>query len=581
MIGRGYTRRVTDAPIGPYPRLPLEVRPPDPGAVVVARRVAGIVSARRAELTVEHFGSSAVPGLPGKGVVDLGIHPADPARVPAITELLLDLGFQPQDNANKFPPSRPLLLGGLAPGDGDDEPRQIHLHVIPDDAEWTRQLVFRDALLADPALVEAYAELKREIVAAGVTNGLRYSMGKTAFIRQVLADHGAAEAPIPVGSTIGILGGGQLGRMLGLAARALGYRVAILDPDPACPAAAIADRQVVAAYDDTTAALALADDCAVVTYELEHVSGRLVEALDERLPVRPGAFALRTTQHRLAERRFLESIFAPTAPWREIRSQAELEAGALAFGMPLRLKAAIGGYDGRSQVRIAEPDGPEGLAAAWAELGAHAARSGLLLEPELDFALELSVVVGRDLAGRAVAFPPSANRHDRGILVESVAPAPSPVSGAVAAEATELAARIAMELDLVGTLAVELFLLRDGSIVVNELAPRVHNSGHWTIEGAATSQFEQHIRAICGLPLGSPDAHGPTAMVNLLGSGPRREAHLVGVEAALADPLAHLHVYDKREVFERRKMGHLTVVAPTADEALQRARSATARLSWG
>ena len=299
------------------------------------------------------------------------------------------------------------------------------------------------------------------------------------------------------------------------------------------------------------------------------------------MPVRPGAFALQTTQHRLAERRFLESINAPTAPWREVRTPTDLHDGALAFGFPLRLKAAIGGYDGRSQVRITELDGQHGIDAAWSALGPLAERTGLLLEPELDFALELSVVVGRDLAGRAVSFPPATNRHDAGILIESVAPAPPPVSGAVADEAIELAARIAMELDLVGTLTVELFLLRDGSIAVNELAPRVHNSGHWTLEGAATSQFEQHIRAICGLPLGSPDAYGPTAMVNVLGTGPAREASLVGIEAALADPLAHLHIYDKRQVFERRKMGHLTVVAATADEALQRARAAAGRLTWG
>ncbi len=547
----------------------------------MARTVAELVAARRPDLVVEHLGSTAVPGLPGKGVVDLGIHPSDPDRVPAITQILLDLGFQRQDNANAFPSTRPLVLGGLAPGDGDEQPRQIHLHVIPDDAEWGRQIAFRDALRGDPGLVDAYTALKVEIVEAGITSGLRYSMAKTAFIRRVLAEHGAAEAPVPIGSTIGILGGGQLGQMLGAAAVALGYRVAILDPDPDCPAGAVADRQVVAAYDDTGAALELADGCAVVTFELEHVSAALADAVEERLPVRPGAFALRTTQHRLAERRFLESINAPTATWREVRSLDDLSDGGLALGYPLRLKAAIGGYDGRSQVRIAQPDGPEGIAAAWTALGPIAERSGLLLESELEFALEFSVVVGRDLAGRAVPYPPAHNRHDRGILIETVAPAPSPVTGAVADDATELAVRIAMELDLVGTLTVELFLLRDGSIVVNELAPRVHNSGHWTIEGAATSQFEQHIRAICGLPLGSPDAYGPSAMVNLLGTGPIRDARLVGVESALAEPLAHLHVYGKRQVFERRKMGHLTVVAATADEALQRARASAARLTWG
>ena len=458
-------------PIGPYPRHSLAVRPPDPGSVAVARRVGELVAEHRPDLAVEHLGSTAVPRLPGKGVVDLGIHPRDPADVPRIAALLLELGFQPQDNANAFPSSRPLVLGGLAPGDGDDVVRQIHLHVIPDPAEWSRQIVFRDALRDDPGLVAEYAALKEEIVGAGITSGLRYSMAKTAFIRRVLGDHAAAEPPIPVGSTIGILGGGQLGRMLGFAARALGYRVAILDPDPDCPARSIADRLVQAPYDDIDAAIELARDCAVVTYELEHVSAAMVGAVEELLPVRPGGFALRTTQHRLAERRFLESIDAPTAPWREVRTLADLEAGALALGYPLRLKAGIGGYDGRSQVRIAAADGPEGVTAAWTELAHVAERFGLLLESELDFAGEFSVVVGRDLAGRAVPFPPSANRHDRGILVESVAPAPAPVLGAVAHEATELAVRIAMELDVVGTLTVELFLLRDGSIAVNELAP--------------------------------------------------------------------------------------------------------------
>src|SRR4029077_7591109 len=218
------------------------------------------------------------------------------------------------------------------------------------------------------------------------------------------------------------LGGGERGRMLGVAARALGYRVAVLDPDPDCPARAIADRQVVAAYDDTGAALELADGCAVVTFELEHVSALLADAVEECLPLRPGAFALKTTQHRLAERRFLESINAPTAAWREVRSIDDLRDGAAALGYPLRLKAAIGGYDGRSQVRIADLDGPEGIDAAWSALGTIAERSGLLLESELEFALEFSIVVGRDLAGRAVPFAPAHNRHDAGILIETVAP---------------------------------------------------------------------------------------------------------------------------------------------------------------
>ena len=397
--------------------------------------------------------------------------------------------------------------------------------------------------------------------------------------------------PVPPGSTIGILGGGQLGRMLGFAARSLGYRVAILDPDPNCPARAIADRQIVAAYDSVAGALELAEGCAVVTYELEHVDAALVQAIAERrIPVRPGLLALTTTQDRLAERRFLVGIGAAVAPWREVRTRAELTAGAseiaaaamvgaTALARPLRLKAAIGGYDGRGQVRIANPAEPAELEAAWLAMAPAAERAGLLLEREIAFEAELSVVCARDACGQVLAYPVAQNVHDAGILVESVAPAP--IEPALAREAQRLAESIATALVVVGVATVELFLLRDGTLAVNELAPRVHNSGHWTIEGTATSQFEQHVRAICGLPLGDVAAHGPTAMVNLLGHGPARDARLVGVADALADPLAHLHVYDKRQVIERRKMGHLTVAgAATVNEALARARAAGALLSW-
>jgi 5-(carboxyamino)imidazole ribonucleotide synthase len=201
-----------------------------------------------------------------------------------------------------------------------------------------------------------------------------------------------------------------------------------------------------------------------------------------------------------------------------------------------------------------------------------------LLERELDYAMELSVVCARRVDGRCVIFPVAQNRHDDGILVESVAPAPIP--DGTAREAAALVARLAEALDLAGTLTVELFLLPDGSLVVNELAPRVHNSGHWTIEACRTSQFEQHLRAICGLPLGSTELTTPVALVNILGAGPRRPARLAGIERALADPLVSLHLYDKREVFERRKMGHVTATGSTIDEALGRARAASAVLGW-
>ena len=377
------------------------------------------------------------------------------------------------------------------------------------------------------------------------------------------------------GAVIGILGGGQLGRMLGIAARAMGYGIAVLDPDPACPAAAIADRVVVGGYDDDAAALELAGLVDVVTYELEHVDARVVEALEACLPVRPGLLALRVAQDRLAERRFLARLGLATAPWREASDDATLLAAARALGFPLRVKAPFGGYDGRSQVRVGDE---AGLSRALERLG-RPAGTPVLVEAELDHAMELSVIVARGLDGELAAYPVGRNRHDAGILVESVAPADVPAE--VAAAAASLGVRVAEALEAVGVVSVELFLLRDGSLTVNEIAPRVHNSGHWTIEGARTSQFEQHIRAICGLPLGDPTAHGPTAMVNLLGSGESREAHLAGVAEALADPLAHLHVYAKRTVFERRKMGHLTVAgAPTPVEALARARSAAAHLRW-
>jgi 5-(carboxyamino)imidazole ribonucleotide synthase len=384
----------------------------------------------------------------------------------------------------------------------------------------------------------------------------------------------APSTPILPPAVIGILGGGQLGRMLALAGRAMGYRIAVLDPDPDCPAASVADRVVVGSYGDVGAALRLADRSSVVTYELEHVAADVVAALEARLPVRPGHRPLTVTQDRIAERRFVESAGVSVAPWREVRSVAEARAAASQLGLPLRLKLPIGGYDGRGQLRIVEA---AELDDAWSRLGPPSG-SALLAERELTFECELSIVLARGVDGRTAAYPIARNRHDAGILVESVAPAP--VSPDVTTRATAIGERLAAAMDLCGTLTAELFLLADGSILVNELAPRVHNSGHWTIEGAETSQFEQHVRAICGLPLGSPDALAPAAMVNLLGTGANRPARLLGAEAGLTDPFVHLHVYDKRRVFERRKMGHLTALGGSVDEALERARAALGELHW-
>jgi 5-(carboxyamino)imidazole ribonucleotide synthase len=282
------------------------------------------------------------------------------------------------------------------------------------------------------------------------------------------------------------------------------------------------------------------------------------------------------TQDRLAERRFVEAAGIPVAPWWEVASgdDAGLRAAADALGTPLRIKAAFGGYDGRSQIRVA---GTADLAGAWGLLGRPAGES-TLVETEVPFTSELSVVCARSAAGEVRPFPLAANRHAGGILVESVLPADLPAG--VTGEAQALAARLAEAMDLVGVLTVELFLLPGDRLVVNELAPRVHNSGHATLEASSTSQFEQHIRAICGLGLGAAETLRPAAMVNLLGDGARRPARLLGVQVALADPDVHLHLYDKREVFAGRKMGHLTALGPDPATALRSATRALAALRW-
>jgi 5-(carboxyamino)imidazole ribonucleotide synthase len=556
-------------PIGPYERLQAEVHEWDPRTADVAKRVAELVEEQRPDLTVEHIGSTAVPGLPGKGIVDLSIE-TDPADIPAVVSMLYDLGFGPQPGPDPWPPTRPMPVGSL---ELDGQHYRIHLHVQPYGGDFMRDLAFRDALRNDPDLRRQYEGLKRGITDAGPVEGLRYTHSKTAWILQVYRRLGFAPPPIAPPSTIGIIGGGQLGRMLALAARDLGYRIVIMDPDPEAPASGLADRVEVGSYDDVGAALRMAEGCSVITYELEHVGPAVIAALDDRRrPIRPGPYPLKLTADRLAERRFVEANEGRVAPWRAVSSHADVLEAAAELGYPVRLKAARGGYDGRSQIRldstavIGEVDGRFG----WPSL----------LESELDFEAELSVVVVRNVDGISRTFPVARNRHDRGILVETVVPAG--ISEEIARTAANLAESLATSMGLVGTLTVELFLMRDGSLVVNELAPRVHNSGHWSIEGADTSQFEQHLRAICGLPLGSVEMRAPAvAMVNLLGEGAPRPARPMGIYEALEVPDAHLHLYDKASVYERRKMGHVTAIGATADEALARAREAAGHITWG
>ncbi len=559
-------------PIGPYVRQPAEVVDWDPRTSDVAGIVAGLVRERRPDIDVVHIGSTAVPGLPGKGIVDLAIS-TEPASVPGIVAVLTDLGFGPQQGPDPWPPTRPMLVGTMVRG---DTTFRIHLHVQPEPEELRRDVAFRDALRADPELTRTYAALKTEIVGGGVTEGHQYTYRKQAWIADVQHRLGVDRPPIAPPATIGLLGGGQLGRMLALAARAMGYRIAVLDPDPDCPTASLADRLIIAGYDDVGAALRLAETSDVVTYELEHVALEVVVAVDAIVPVRPGRLPLTVTQDRLAERRFAESAGVEVAPWHEVRTTAELRAAADALGLPLRLKSATGGYDGRSQLRLTTTADVE---TAIERLGG-GADDALLAEAEMVFDEEVSVIVARSVDGRMRTFPIARNVHDAGILAESVAPAPVPTD--VADRAAAIGERLALAMGLTGTLTAELFLMPDGRLVVNELAPRVHNSGHWTLDGAATSQFEQHIRAICGLDLGDPSTLVPTAMVNLWGTGRLRDARLepISIRRALADPSVHLHLYDKRRVFERRKMGHVTATASTVEDALATARGARDQLRW-
>jgi 5-(carboxyamino)imidazole ribonucleotide synthase len=569
---------MSDLPIRPYERRAATFEPWDPATVDVARELARLIDSARPGTVAHHVGSSAVAGLPGKNYVDLGVEAA-PDEIPLIAEAVRSLGFVPQTAPGRFPPARPMFLGAAI---HDRATFNVHLHVMPAGrGELAEQLGFRDALRADAPLRDAYAAEKQRIVdhvAAG--SKMAYTLEKAGFVETALYQLGLRRPavdlgdPITPGATIGFLGGGQLGRMMAFSARAMGYRVVALDPDPDCPMAAVADEVVVGRYDDADAARRLGAMSDVVTYELEHVGLDAARAAAEGAPLRPGLAALAATQDRLAERRFLRDIGEQTAPWREVRGVTEAKQAARELGLPMRLKLPVGGYDGRSQVRVADEAGIEAGVAA---LGGLDGRP-LLAEGEIDYEAELSVVIARGRDGRTLAFPISRNVHDAGVLAESVAPAPFPEP--IPFVAREVGDWIARKLDLVGVMTVELFLTREGLLVVNELAPRVHNSGHWTIEGAATSQFEQHLRAILGLPLGSVAPHGVAAMVNLLGTGRDRIARLAGLDRALADPGVHVHVYGKRRVFERRKMGHVTVVGADVDESLERARRARAALTW-
>jgi len=371
---------------------------------------------------------------------------------------------------------------------------------------------------------------------------------------------------IEPGATIGILGGGQLGRMTGFAARSLGYDVHVLDPDPNCPASAIASRVVAARFDDAGAAASLAERCAVVTLEIEQIGAAALRAVADRVPLRPGASAVYVIQDRIRQKEWLRDNAFPVGPFRAVASRDEAVAAFTSLGRCI-FKSAHGGYDGRGQVRV---DSESGAAAAWEALGA----VPCLVEQFLDIEVEISMQVARRAAvgpnaPAPVVFPPALNFHTAGILDWSVLPAP--VSSVIVRRATDVASGIATGLGIEGLLAVELFILRDGSLLVNELAPRPHNTFHATERACATSQFEQLVRAVCGLPLGSPDLLRPSAIANLLGDLWTDGAP--DFAAALEVPSVRLHLYGKAAARPGRKMGHLSAVGASGDEALERVLS--------
>ncbi|MCK6443986.1 5-(carboxyamino)imidazole ribonucleotide synthase [Elstera cyanobacteriorum] len=344
-------------------------------------------------------------------------------------------------------------------------------------------------------------------------------------------------------STIGILGGGQLGRMIAQAAASLGYRTHIYAPENDPPAAQVASKTTTAAYEDRDALARFAADCDVVTYEFENIPVEPVSFLAELLPVRPNPRVLRITQDRLNEKDFLARIGVPTTRYRGVSAFDRMAEVVAEVGRPSVLKSSRMGYDGKGQAKILEDSD---LATAWRQMGASVG----IVEKFVDFAYEASVIVARGLDGGMSCYVPVQNRHENHILAETIVPAPLPADGA--AKAQDLARKIAEAIDLIGILCVELFVTADGDLLVNELAPRPHNSGHWTLDACVTSQFEQLVRAICGLPLGSTERLTDCVMQNLIGD----QVHQW--RAILADPRAKLHLYGKAEARPGRKMGHVT-----------------------
>jgi 5-(carboxyamino)imidazole ribonucleotide synthase len=370
------------------------------------------------------------------------------------------------------------------------------------------------------------------------------------------------------GAVIGVLGSGQLGRMFAIAARQMGYRVHTYSPETDTPTGQVADVEIAASYEDLDAVKKFAQNVAAVTFEFENVPAACAEAAAQFVPVRPGGEVLHIVQHRVREKTFLSQYGFPTTKFLPARSLAELRAAVVNIGFPAILKTAGSGYDGKGQAKVHD------ISAAETEFRA-AGEQEMIVEAVVDFDMEFSVVVARGVDGSFAHWGVIENQHRHHILDLSLAPARMPAK--VAARAVDIARSLVEQLELVGVLCIEFFLTRRQEILINELAPRPHNSGHLTINASRTSQFEQQLRAVCGLPFGSTEFDSPAAMANLLGQlWKHGEPNWA---AACAFPDVKLHLYGKVEPRPGRKMGHLTALADNAEEAARRVIMARERLS--
>ncbi|AUM63482.1 5-(carboxyamino)imidazole ribonucleotide synthase [Brevibacillus laterosporus] len=365
---------------------------------------------------------------------------------------------------------------------------------------------------------------------------------------------------IKPGSTIGLLGGGQLGRMITLAGRAMGYRFVVLDPTEDSPCGQVSDRQIVAGYDDQLAARKLAQLSDVITYEFENVDAGVAAILEEEAFVPQGSKLLGITQHRVKEKTTIQAYGLPVAPFRIVASVEDVREAVAELGLPAVMKTATGGYDGKGQWVLRSLEEIEEAFSCLAK-----AKTELIVEKFIPFTKELSVIVARNVSGEVAVFPTAENIHRDNILHQSIVPARIDIK--IQQQAEQIAIELAEKLEMVGLLAVEMFLTKEGELYINEMAPRPHNSGHYTMDACLTSQFEQHIRAISNLPLGSTKLLSPVVMVNILGE------HVAPLLKKI-DQLpkkAKLHLYGKQEAKEKRKMGHINLVAESVDVALQQA----------